>query len=101
MVVFVDSLIEYPEAWLEKRGIPSAKRNRHWCHMFVTEPDDVDLLHEMAETIGLKREWFQGDHYDLVRTKRALALMCGAVEATRDNQRAWIENFRRARRQDA
>lgn len=50
------------------------------CHMTA---DDVDELHAMAATIGLKRTWFQSQsntpHYDLTASKRALALKHGAV----------------------
>jgi hypothetical protein len=46
--------------------------------------NDIDALHEMADRIGLKRAWFQGEstfaHYDLTASKRALALAAGAVE---------------------
>lgn len=45
---------------------------------------DLDELHAMAQRIGLKRSWFQGDttfaHYDLTATKRAAAVAAGAVE---------------------
>jgi Protein of unknown function (DUF4031) len=49
---------------------------------------DLDELHAMADKIGLRRSWFQGDstfaHYDLTRNKRAQALAAGAqaIEAT-------------------
>lgn len=45
---------------------------------------DLDELHAIAEKIGLKRGWFQGQstfaHYDLTASKRALAVAAGAVE---------------------
>jgi hypothetical protein len=51
------------------------------AHMLA---NDLDALHEMADRIGLKRAWFQGDktfaHYDLTASKRKLAVAAGAVE---------------------
>lgn len=49
---------------------------RAWCHM--VSDTSVTELHEFAARIGLKRAWFQEDHYDLVATKRLLALQLGA-----------------------
>lgn len=54
-----------------------------WCHMWA---DDIDALHMFAGAIGLKRGWMHeshgvsGDfpHYDLVPSKRRLALEYGA-----------------------
>jgi hypothetical protein len=31
----------------------------------------------------MRRAWFQGNHYDLVPTKRALAVRLGAIELDR------------------
>jgi hypothetical protein len=46
--------------------------------------NDLDELHAMAASIGLRREWFQDDstfaHYDLTASKRRLALAAGATE---------------------
>lgn len=39
-------------------------------------------LHAMAARIGMKRRWYQGDHYDVSLSMRALALAAGAVEIT-------------------
>jgi hypothetical protein len=74
MAVYVDMLINY--GW--KLG-PS-------CHMLG---DTEDELHAMAKAIGMKRSWFQdgGDHsmphYDLVASKRKLAISKGAIEIDR------------------
>jgi hypothetical protein len=46
---------------------------------------EVTELHAFAEKIGLKRYWFQGGrlpHYDLVKSKRDLAVKHGAIEMT-------------------
>ena len=55
----------------------------------------MEELHEIADEIGLKRTWFQGDHYDIAMTKRALAVEHGAVEVT---SREIIEMRRRWRK---
>ncbi len=68
-----------------------------WCHMIA---DTEDELHEMATAIGLKRAWFQDKsgkipHYDLVPSKRKLALKRGAIEI---GSRQFIEIGNRVRR---
>ena len=52
--------------------------------------DSTDELHDMANKIGLKREWFQQKsvpHYDLCQAKRKLAVEHGAKEITRTPQK--------------
>lgn len=49
------------------------------CHMIA---DTEDELHAMASRIGIRRRWYQGDHYDICLAKRALAVQHGAVEVT-------------------
>lgn len=49
------------------------------CHMIA---DTEAELHAMAERIGVARKWHQGDHYDVVLSKRARAVQFGAVEIT-------------------
>lgn len=39
-------------------------------------------LHAMADRIGVARRWYQGDHYDVCKAKRALAMQFGAIELT-------------------
>lgn len=41
--------------------------------------DDECELHRMADTIGVARRWHQGDHYDISKSKRSLAIRAGAV----------------------
>jgi hypothetical protein len=59
------------------------------CHMLA--PDEAEL-HAMAEKIGVQRRWFQDPiampkvsrpHYDIAKSKRALAVTVGAVEVDR------------------
>lgn len=49
------------------------------CHMIG---DTEEELHAMADKIGVARKWYQGDHYDIALSKRALAVEAGAVEIT-------------------
>ena len=53
------------------------------CHMFA---DSLAELHEMAEAIGMDRDWFQPlsfPHYDVSLSRRAVAVRLGAVEVDR------------------
>jgi hypothetical protein len=47
------------------------------CHMLA---DSDDELHAMADRLGLKREWYQGDHYDISQVRKARAIRFGAIE---------------------
>lgn len=68
-----------------------------WCHMTA---DTLEELHEMAEKIGMRREWFQDKripHYDLVESRRSRAIELGAIEVnTRERARAEIKKRRTA-----
>lgn len=50
--------------------------------------DTVEELHQMADTIGVQRKWYQGPpktknpHYDIALSKRTLAMANGAKEIT-------------------
>lgn len=53
------------------------------CHMMA---DTEEELHNMADTIGIGRHWFQNrrvPHYDICRKRRAQAIRAGAVEIDR------------------
>lgn len=50
------------------------------CHMIA---DTANELHAMADTIGVKRKWYQGDHYDICLAKRRRAVAAGAIEISR------------------
>ena len=56
--------------------------NYRWCHLTAK---NIELLHQFAQSIGLKREWFQDKpkrpHYD-IRSKiiRRKAVAKGAIE---------------------
>jgi len=53
-------------------------RGRRWAHL--VSDDAYDELHRFAQAIGKRRLSFQGDHYDVDETTRAVALEAGAVE---------------------
>lgn len=55
-------------------------RGMMMCHM-MTDGDELEL-HTFAAKLGLKREWYQGDHYDISLGKKKLALQLGAVECS-------------------
>lgn len=56
------------------------------CHMLA---DSLPELLAMADTIGIDRKWYQGfdkascPHFDIAKSKRALAVQAGAVEVER------------------
>src|ERR671926_1869096 len=71
MAVLVDELREYPHVrWTVKR----------WCHMVSDE--SFDELHAFAAALGIPRERFQRDHYDLPPALRRRAVERGAREVT-------------------
>ena len=54
------------------------------CHLFV-DVGNLDILHDFAQRLGLKRSWFQCKsggmpHYDITHNIRDLAIKLGAVE---------------------
>lgn len=71
-MIYVDDIQSYPHTKLPYQ---------RWCHMATD--GDIEELHAMAERLGLRRSWFQRSpshpHYDLVPSKRVLALKLGAV----------------------
>ena len=69
MAILVDELREYPGVEL---------RFTVWCHM--ASDDSFEELHEFAARLGLRRAWFQRDHYDLPAHGRAAAVALGAEE---------------------
>ncbi len=71
------------------------------CHMVA---DTLEELHAMADKIGLKRAWFQGQpagkgqsgipHYDLTASRRERAMKAGAVELDRHRFVAFVRWWR-------
>ncbi len=68
------------------------------CHMLADTPEE---LHAMADRIGVARRWFQAKasfpHYDIAKSKRALAVQAGAVECDRSALVAAIQRIRASR----
>ncbi len=62
-----------------------------YCHLTAADlsSDAIEALHALAAKIGMQRRWFQASppaswpHYDLVASKRPLAVAAGAVEESR------------------
>ena len=52
-------------------------RGRRWAHLISDE--SYEELHHFARQLGLRREWFQGDHYDVPAHTRAAAIVLGAA----------------------
>jgi predicted kinase len=69
MAILVDELREYPGVRLPFSA---------WCHMATD--GSFEELHEFAARLGLRRAWFQHDHYDLPAHGRAAAVALGAEE---------------------
>ena len=69
MAILVDELREYPDV-----ALPFTV----WCHMATD--GSFEELHEFAARLGLRRAWFQRDHYDLPAHGRAAAVVLGAEE---------------------
>lgn len=84
MAVFVDSLMNH--GWV-LRG-----KNVESCHLCA---DSLEELDEFAVNIGMKTSWRHKDHYDLVASKRALAIARGAIDCgVRENfQKYWMPWF--------
>ena len=73
-MIYVDALQFYPDA-------PFG--HSWWCHLWDGDMR-VDRLDAFARSLGLNRNWRQNDrvliHYDLVPSKRELAIRKGAVK---------------------
>ncbi len=68
MTVYVDDMFRVPMGRFGRMKM---------SHMIA---ESFDELHAMADKLGLKRSWFQGDHYDISMSVRARAVELGAVE---------------------
>lgn len=70
MTVYVDDMYRIP---LGRFG------RMKMSHMIA---DTEDELHAMAKRIGMRRDWYQGDHYDVSMSRRKLAIQSGAKPIT-------------------
>ena len=78
MAIYVDAPVNW--GWKMRGGLVAS------CHMF-TDSADIEGLHAFTARLGMKREWFQphaiAPHYDLVKSRRDLAVELGAQEVDR------------------
>lgn len=56
-------------------------KDKHLWYHLISDTDEKEL-HQFAERIGLKREWYHGNHYDVTQSKRAEAIKNGAIAVT-------------------
>lgn len=83
MTVYVDDMYTVPMGEF---------RRMKMSHMMA----DTDAeLHAMADRIGLKREWYQGDHYDIAINTRKKAVKAGAVQISMAQMAAYSALRRR------
>jgi hypothetical protein len=65
------------------------------CHMLA---DTEAELHDMADRLGSRREWYQKGastpHYDIPLQRRGMALALGAIEIDRRETGALIRRIR-------
>jgi len=79
VTIYVDQLFT-----ATPRTAQARKFGTRWSHM--TTDGSIEELHQFAESIGLKRSYFQDHvqhylkHYDLTPNKRRLAVARGAIE---------------------
>ena len=52
-------------------------RGRKWCHLVSDE--SLDELHAFADSAGIPRRGFQGDHYDVPEEYRSRLIEAGAT----------------------
>lgn len=78
MSVYVDGLF-VAQARGSAAALVGRRNGNQWCHLMA---DSFEELHAFAARIGMKRAWFQGDHYDLTPGRRAKAVELGAKEVT-------------------
>jgi hypothetical protein len=108
MTVRVDELVTHDPAMIKDARVRRASPSGRWCHL---NADAEEELHAFAARLGLKRDWYQPgrrlgpdgtvafdpylSHYDIVPSKRALALQMGAVfEPIRDQARRAVLRWR-------
>ena len=70
MTVYVDDMCDSPMGAFGRMKM---------SHMIA---DSDEELHAMADRIGVARRWFQDDHYDICKSKRARAFELGAKAVT-------------------
>lgn len=77
-MIYVDEL--RPAKPTNARVARAGVRHGHlWCHLMA---DTDEELHAFAARLGMKRDWFHRDHYDLTPPRRIGAVDFGAQEVT-------------------
>lgn len=93
-MVYVDPLKNYGAG----EEAPRCFRNVKSCHMYS---DNLEELHKKAKQIGLQRSWFQDKnslpHYDLVASKRAIAVSFGVIEHSFEEMVKFVQEWRKKR----
>lgn len=94
MTVYVDELFN-----AVPKNTQAKRHGIQWCHLI--SDGDLEELHQFAQSIGLKREYFQRSavpHYDLTPAKRELAVKNGAIEKSgrelSEVKRSWMLRWR-------
>jgi hypothetical protein len=70
MTIYVDDMYRYPMGQFGRMKM---------SHMIGDTPEE---LHKFARLLGLRRDWYQGDHYDISMSVRERAIGLGAVAIT-------------------
>lgn len=70
MSVFIDDMFRYPMGQFGRMKM---------SHMIA---DTEEELHAMGRQIGLRRDWYQGDHYDVSMAVREKTIALGAIAIT-------------------
>src|SRR5579859_2896247 len=87
-MIYVDDLFT-----MTPRTAQARSHGNRWCHL-LTDSHDLEELHQFAEKLGLKRAWFQSHktlpHYDLVPSKRMLAIQHGAKAVSGEEMKAIV-----------
>lgn len=71
MSILVDRAI-----WRRRTSPTGPDDPERWAHLVSDEHHEE--LHAFAQRLGLRRAWFQGDHYDVPAPVRERAITLGA-----------------------
>lgn len=96
MAVLVD-----PAIWRWRSSSPNPRPGQRWAHL-VSDRSHAELHAFAVERLGLRPQWFQGDHYDVSAEIRQRAIDLGAEAVTSREllTRMRAAGLRRRRRRD-
>lgn len=90
LTIYVDPPTRYPAEAM--KDAQTRRNGPLWSHMW-TDGEPEELIDFAVNTLGLKAKWFQDrprfGHFDIVPTKRDLAIRHGAVEITLRKYIVW------------